>query len=138
MLRERILATAYELFAVHGVGPWASTASWPRQASRRQPSIGTSAEGCASPRGAATPRTARTRDWLEPRGARLASSPGGRLLAIFDALDEWFGQPDFEGCLFIKRCSRPHDDSSPVRQAAIVAIEHVYEVVQRLAEEAGY
>jgi hypothetical protein len=30
-----------------------------------------------------------------------------------------------------------HDRSSPVRRAAIAAIEHVYGVVQRLAEEAG-
>ena len=57
--------------------------------------------------------------------------------AIFDALEEWFGQPDYEGCLFINALLETRDHESPVRKAAIVAIEHVYEVVQRLLEEAG-
>ncbi|MDP9257462.1 MAG: TetR/AcrR family transcriptional regulator [Actinomycetota bacterium] len=78
-----------------------------------------------------------TRRWLEPEAARLASSPGGGPVAIFDALDEWFGQADYEGCLFINALLETRDHASPVRKAAIAAIEHVYQVVQRLLDEAG-
>ena len=58
-------------------------------------------------------------------------------LAIFDALDEWFGQADYEGCLFINSLLETRDRSSAVRLAAIAAIERIYDVVQRLLEEAG-
>ena len=34
------------------------------------------------------------------RAART-EDPAAQLLAIFDAFDEWFRQPDFEGCSFI-------------------------------------
>lgn len=30
-----------------------------------------------------------------------ADTPHERILAVFDYLHEWFGQPDFRGCLFI-------------------------------------
>jgi AcrR family transcriptional regulator len=41
-----------------------------------------------------------TRDWLHASVERLASSPQERLLAYFDAFDEWFNG-DYEGCTFI-------------------------------------
>lgn len=41
--------------------------------------------------------------WLEwLRGAVAAAEPGsGQVLAVFDALGEWFHEPDFNGCAFI-------------------------------------
>jgi AcrR family transcriptional regulator len=78
-----------------------------------------------------------TRGWLKPEAERLACSSGGDPIAIFDVLDEWFGQADYEGCLFINSLLETRDPSSPVRQAAIAAIEHIYEVVRRLLHEAG-
>jgi AcrR family transcriptional regulator len=78
-----------------------------------------------------------TRKWLEPDATRLASAPGGGPAAIFDALDEWFGQADYEGCFFINSLLETRDRSSPVREAAIAAIEQVYVAVRRLLEEVG-
>lgn len=39
--------------------------------------------------------------WLRATVERLATDPGDRLLAIFDALQGWFEQADFRGCAFI-------------------------------------
>lgn len=39
--------------------------------------------------------------WLSAAVERLAPEPKDRLLAVFDALTEWFEQPDFRGCAFV-------------------------------------
>ncbi|MGF1498613.1 MAG: TetR/AcrR family transcriptional regulator [Elainellaceae cyanobacterium] len=41
------------------------------------------------------------RRWFQSTVERLAENPGDRLLAVFDALKEWFEQTDFRGCAFI-------------------------------------
>ncbi len=46
-------------------------------------------------------RDQRFRAWLTERVEALAETPRERLVAVFDALAEWFDQPDFHGCLFI-------------------------------------
>jgi hypothetical protein len=43
-----------------------------------------------------------TVEWLQPEVDRRAVTGDGRALAIFEALDEWFDRPDYEGCSFIK------------------------------------
>jgi AcrR family transcriptional regulator len=136
--RERILNTAYELFTLHGV----CAVGVDRIVAEAGVAKSTLYRHFGS-KDALTVEVLRrhqqlwTQGWLEPAAARLASSPEGRLLAIFDALDEWFGQPDYEGCLFMNTLLETRDRSSPVRQVAIAAIEDVYAIVQRLAEEAG-
>ena len=57
-----------------------------------------------------------TQGWLESEVVARATPPGGSILAIFDALDEWFGQADYEGCLFINTLLETRDQSSPVRR----------------------
>ncbi|KII11498.1 TetR/AcrR family transcriptional regulator [Phaeobacter sp. S60] len=42
------------------------------------------------------------RNWLFRRMEEMASTPQGRLLAMFDALEEWFHEDGFKGCMFIK------------------------------------
>lgn len=42
-------------------------------------------------------RQAEREAWLE-RAAASADEPKGRLLALFDLLEEWFSAPDFRGC----------------------------------------
>lgn len=37
--------------------------------------------------------------WLRGRVEELSPDPAGRLLAVFGALEEWFGLPHFRGCL---------------------------------------
>ncbi len=136
--RERILGTAYELFTQHGL----VAVGVDRIVAEAGVAKTTLYRHFRSKDGLAVAVLLRheqlwTRRWLEPEAARLASSPGGGPVAIFDALDEWFGQADYEGCLFINALLETRDHASPVRKAAIAAIEHVYQVVQRLLDEAG-
>jgi AcrR family transcriptional regulator len=136
--RERILATAYELFTQHGL----VAVGVDRIVAEAGVAKTTLYRHFGSKDGLAVAVLQRheelwTRKWLEPEATRLARSPGGSPLAIFDAFDEWFGQADYEGCLFINSMLETRDRSSAVRQAAIAAIERVYDVVQRLLEEAG-
>jgi AcrR family transcriptional regulator len=136
--RERILETAYELFTRYGL----AAVGVDRIVAEAGVAKTTLYRRFGSKDGLAVAVLLRheqlwTRKWLEPEATRLASAPGGGPAAIFDALDEWFGQADYEGCLFINSLLETRDPSSPVREAAIAAIEQVYEVVQRLLEEAG-
>lgn len=136
--RERILATAYELFTQHGVGG----VGVDRIVAEAGVAKTTLYRHFRSKEALAVAVLLRheqlwTRDWLESESARRASSPEGRVLAIFELFDEWFGQADYEGCLFINTLLETRDHSSPARNAAIAAIENVYELLRRLLEEAG-
>ncbi len=63
-------------------------------------------------------RDARWRDWFRNALERRAESPRGRLLAAFDALEEWFARPDFQGCMFIKAAAEYCDCDDPIHVAA--------------------
>ncbi|WCL54356.1 TetR/AcrR family transcriptional regulator [Gimibacter soli] len=58
------------------------------------------------------------RNWLMRRVAALAEAPGAQLLAIFDALDEWFRESDFRSCMFIKASSEYQDRAHPIHATA--------------------
>jgi AcrR family transcriptional regulator len=136
--RERIIRTAYELFTQHGV----AAVGVDRIVAEAGVAKTTLYRHFGSKEALAVAVLLRheqlwTQGWLAPEALRLANSSGGRILAIFDALDEWFSQADYQGCLFINSLLETHDHSSSVRKAAIAAIEHVYQVIQQLLEEAG-
>jgi AcrR family transcriptional regulator len=136
--RERILETAYELFTHYGL----AAVGVDRIVAEAGVAKTTLYRHFGSKDGLAVAVLLRheqlwTRKWLEPEATRLAGAPGGGPAAIFDALDEWFGQADYEGCFFINSLLETRDHASPVREAAIAAIEQVYVVVRRLLEEAG-
>ncbi|MGQ0572987.1 MAG: TetR/AcrR family transcriptional regulator [Pseudonocardia sp.] len=64
-------------------------------------------------------RDRRWLDWLAERTDQAA--PGrDRVLAVFDALGEWFAQPGFSGCAFINVAGELHGDDV----ARTVAREH--------------
>ena len=63
-------------------------------------------------------RDERWRSWFRDALERRADSPRGRLLAVFDALEEWFAQPDFRGCMFIKAASEYCNGDDPIHAAA--------------------
>jgi AcrR family transcriptional regulator len=136
--RERILQTAYELFTRYGL----AAVGVDRIVAEAGVAKTTLYRHFGSKDGLAVAVLLRheqlwTCKWLEPEARRLARAPGGGPAAIFDALDEWFGQADYEGCFFINSLLETRDHASPVREAAITAIEQVYLVVRRLLEEAG-
>lgn len=56
--------------------------------------------------------------WYEARVNGAAPDGAGRVLALFDALDDWFRQPDFHGCAFINAVGELSDPQHEVRQLA--------------------
>jgi AcrR family transcriptional regulator len=76
------------------------------------------------------------RDWLEPETRKRGATPAAQLLAVFETLDEWFGDQNFQGCLLINSLLEAHDRYGAVRHASIRAIDDVYAFLERLAVEA--
>lgn len=59
------------------------------------------------------------RNWLYRRMEELGDTPRRQLVAMFDALGEWFGEPGFRGCMFIKASSEYQDSTHLIhRQSA--------------------
>ncbi len=61
------------------------------------------------------------RNWLIRRVEALAENPRDQLLAIFDALGEWFLEDGFKGCMFIKASSEYLDREDPIH---VTSAEH--------------
>lgn len=135
--RERIVSTAYDLFARHGLR-----------------AIGV--DRIIAEAGVAKTtlyRHFRSKDdlvlavlqrreeiWLD--GWLLSviagrGAPEEQLLAIFDAFDEWFRRPDYEGCLFTNSLLESHDRTGPIGAASVMRLANVRSALRALAEEAG-
>jgi AcrR family transcriptional regulator len=76
-----------------------------------------------------------TRGWLEAEVKRRASTPDGRLLAVFDVFDGWFRKKTFEGCSFINVLLES-DIDSPVRRAAAIHLAKIRAIIHGLAKDA--
>ncbi|MEO3428842.1 TetR family transcriptional regulator [Pelagibius sp. CAU 1746] len=57
------------------------------------------------------------RNWLFRR-MEQAGPPRAQLLAMFDALAEWFAAPEFRSCMFIKAASEYPDPAHPIHAQA--------------------
>jgi AcrR family transcriptional regulator len=75
--------------------------------------------------------------WLGGEVERRGGTPVEKLLAIFDALDEWFRRPDYESCLFISCLLEAHDRTSAIGAASLKGLANIRSLVGRLAGEAG-
>jgi AcrR family transcriptional regulator len=76
-----------------------------------------------------------TKDWVEAEARRRGKTPEQALLGIFDLFDEWFHRDDFEACSFINvlvEMTRSH----PTGEASARHLENIRTVVRTLAEEA--
>lgn len=80
----------------------------------------------------------RFESWLLARIEALAEGPEGRLLAIFDALDEWFRSGDFRGCTFIKAAAEYQEAADPIRRQAAAQKQAIRGHVVALASAAGF
>lgn len=78
-----------------------------------------------------------TREWLRSEIWRRAETPADRLLAVFDAFDEWFRRTDFEGCSFINVMLETADPASAIHRAAASHLAGVRQILEELAREAG-
>ena len=136
--RERILATAYELFSrrgVRGVGideviERAGVAK--ATLYRHFPSKDDLVLAFLERR-----EQLWTREWVEAEAGRRGVTPEGRLLAIFDLFDEWFRREDFEACSFIRVLLEMNDRRHPLCQACVAHLENMRSIVRALAQEAG-
>jgi AcrR family transcriptional regulator len=78
-----------------------------------------------------------TRDWLEAEVARRASDPREQLLAIFDVFDQWFRDPEFEGCSFINVLLEHPSGEHPIHRAAASYLAGIRQFLEDLARQAG-
>ena len=100
--RERVLATAYDLFSRHGT----RAVGVDRIIEESGVAKMTLYRNFASKDELILAFLERreeqwTRAWLQAEVEARATTPGGRLLAIFDTFGEWFATAGFEGCSFI-------------------------------------
>lgn len=75
--------------------------------------------------------------WLFRRMSELGSTPRGQLIAMFDALKEWFAKKDFRGCMFIKASAEYQEITDPIH---ILSSEHkrlLFRHIRDLADRAG-
>ena len=76
-------------------------------------------------------RDEKFRNWFMRTVERLASKPEDRLLAIYDALNEWFSNKDFCGCMFINASAEFGNSGDPIH---MVSAEHKQLVRRYLGE----
>jgi AcrR family transcriptional regulator len=134
--RERTLLTAYELFRSHGVtavgvdrivadAGVAKTTLYRHFRSKEDLVL------------AVLDRHEQvwTHGWFERVDA--GDTAEARLLAIFDAFDEWFREGSYRGCLFTNVSVEARADSGPLGATAAARLSDIRQYVASLAEEAG-
>jgi AcrR family transcriptional regulator len=136
--RERVLATAYELFSRHGT----RAVGVDRIIAESGVAKMTLYRNFASKDELILAFLERreqqwTRAWLQSEVEQRASTPAGRLLAIFDTFGEWFALEGFEGCSFINVMLEIVEPDHPVRDAAVRHLAEIRAFLSGLAAEAG-
>jgi AcrR family transcriptional regulator len=77
------------------------------------------------------------RNWFYRRMEELAETPRGQLIAMFDALEEWFNEPGYRGCLFIKASSEYQDSTHPIHMQSADHKRMLERHITDLAQKAG-
>jgi AcrR family transcriptional regulator len=137
-VRERLVTAAYELFAHHGVQAVGVDAIIERSGVARQTlyrHFGSKQELVL----AFLERREEvwTYGWLAAEVQRREHDPRRRLLAIFDVFDEWFRDPEFEGCSFINVMLEHPAPDHPLHQAAAGYLARIRAFLRGLATDAG-
>jgi len=76
-------------------------------------------------------RDEKFRNWLFRRMEELGGTPGEQLIAMFDALGEWFSGKDYSGCMFINASAEYARPDDPIH---MVAGEHKKLILKFLRE----
>ena len=63
-------------------------------------------------------RDERFRDWMAVAVEQRTEDPKERLLAVFDALSDWFATEDFTGCMFINAAAEFAQAEDPIHRAS--------------------
>lgn len=77
------------------------------------------------------------RNWLRRNVEALASDPKDQLIAIFDVLAEWFEEPGFRSCMFIKASSEYQNSSHPIHATAAEHKRLLAIYFKEIADKAG-
>jgi len=135
--RERLLAAAYELFAVDGISQVGIDTILAKSGCAKA-SLYSNFPSKVDLAVAFLDQRERTwtRGWLAAEVDRRGATPDEKLLAIFDALDGWFRKRTFEGCSFIKALLESNRKSS-VHGAAARQLAKIRAFLCGLAREAG-
>jgi AcrR family transcriptional regulator len=135
--RERIVRTAYELFREHGF----SAVGVDRIVSESNVAKTTLYRHFHSKDELLIAVLGRNDEvwtgWLEREAEAAHGARGASLVALFGAVDRWFGHESYEGCLFINCLLETHDKESPVRATAIASLGRVHELLRQLCAAAG-
>ena len=135
--RDRILETAYELFARHGI----QAIGVDEIIRRAGVAKATFYHHFASKNDLVLEflnlREQRwTLAWIDGEARRRAATPEQQLLTIFDLFDEWFHREDFEADSFVNvllELGATH----PAGRASIEHLDNVRAIITQLADEAG-
>lgn len=77
------------------------------------------------------------RNWVIRRVQELASTPRDQMLALFDVLNEWFAQPEFRGCMFIKASAEFQEPDNPIHVQSAEHKRLFLQFISGLATVAG-
>jgi AcrR family transcriptional regulator len=136
--RERILATAYELFSRRGIRAVGVDEVIERAGVakatlyRHFPSKDDLVMAFLERR-----EERWTLAWVEAEAKRRGTTPEDQLLAIFELFDEWFHREDFEACSFINVLLEMGPEHR-VGRASVRHLASIRSIVGHLAEEAGF
>ena len=75
--------------------------------------------------------------WLFRRMEELGTTPRGQLIAMFDALKEWFAKNDFRGCMFIKASAEYQEAADPIHAISADHKRLLFRHLSDLAAKAG-
>lgn len=81
-------------------------------------------------------RDERWMQWFVAASSRV-QAPCERLLAMFDALRDWFGTDDFRGCAFLNAAGEIGDEASPILAVAREHKARLLEYVRTLTRAAA-
>jgi AcrR family transcriptional regulator len=136
--RERILHTAYDLFARHGIravgvdrivaeSGVAKTTLYRHFVSKDDLVVAV----------LALREDLWSRDWLQYEVELRGGPASARLLAIFEVFGEWFRTDDYEGCLFMRTLLELGDRTTSPAAASVEALARIHTWLTGLAQEAG-
>jgi AcrR family transcriptional regulator len=77
------------------------------------------------------------RNWFFRRLDEFDLPPRQRLLATFDVLNEWFDDPKFKGCMFIKASAEFQEPSHPAFTQSAEHKRLLQQAIKFIAEQAG-
>lgn len=82
-------------------------------------------------------RDANWRRWFQEAIEAQTTDPVQRLLAMFDALEAWFSQPDFRGCAFINSSVELVNPEHPGYQVSLEHQQAIYDYILDLVKAAA-